>query len=73
MDKFLSKAAVIEEQPSFSKSSKLLLTATDWKKIEIKLKEVVTNIYDIKVKQLTKMITILATINIILELYIQGY
>ena len=39
----------------------------DWKKIKKKLKEVVTNVYNIKVKQLTKMITTLAAINIILE------
>lgn len=67
MNKFLPKAAATEERPLSSKSSKSLLTAMDWKKIKKKLKEVVTNVYNIKVKQLTKMITTLAAINIILE------
>ena len=73
LDKFLLKEVAIEERPLSSKSFKLLLTATDWKKIEKKLKEVVTNIYNVKVKQLTKTITTLAATNIIFELHIQGY
>ena len=69
----IDKSTAIEERPLSSEPSKLLLTAMNWKRIERRLKEVVTNVYDVKVKQLIKTITTLAANNIILESRIQGY
>ena len=67
LDKFLSKEATIEERPSSSESSKSVLTVADWKRIEKKLKDVVTNVFDLRVKELTDTIKNLAATNILLE------
>ena len=67
LDKFLPKEASEQERPSSSESSKSILTAQDWKKIEKKLKEVVTDAFDTRVKELTKTIQNLAATNILLE------
>jgi hypothetical protein len=45
-----------EERPSSSESSKSLLDAQDWKKIERLLKEVVTDVYDKRVQKLNDTI-----------------
>jgi len=73
LDKFSAKKTPIEDRPLSSKSSKSALTAADWGRIERKLKEVVVNIFDTRVKELSNTIQSLATTNILLELRIQGY
>jgi hypothetical protein len=73
LDKFLPKEAAAEERPSSSESSKSVLTAADWRRIERKLKEVVANVFDTRVKELTETIKSLAATNILLESRIQGY
>jgi hypothetical protein len=62
-----------EERPSSSESSKSLLDAQDWKKIERLLKEVVTDVYDKRVQKLNDTIQDLATTNILLQYKIEGY
>ena len=56
MDKFLVKKTPIEYRPLLSKSSKSALTAADWRRIERKLKEVVVNVFDTRVKDLSSTI-----------------
>jgi len=63
----LPKEASLDERPSSSESSKSVLTANDWRKIEQKLKAVVTDVLDVQVGELTKTIKNLAATNILLE------
>ena len=53
-----------------SKSSKLVLTAANWRRIKVKLKEVITDIFNKRVKELSNHIQGLAVRNIILKLRI---
>lgn len=73
LDKFTVKEAPAEERPSSSESSKSILAAQDWRKIEKMLKEVVADIFDKRVRTLNDTIQNLATTNILLETRITGY
>lgn len=73
LDKFLPKQASPNERPSSGRSSKSVLTANDWRKIEQKLKAVITDVLDVQVGELTKTIENLAATNILLEEQIKGY
>jgi hypothetical protein len=73
LEKFLPKEASLDERTSSSESSKSVLTANDWRKIEQKLKAVVTDVLDVRVGELTKTIKNLAATNILLEERIKGY
>ena len=53
---FLVKKTPIEHRPSLSKSSKLALTAIDWRRIERKLKDVIINVFNTRVKELSNTI-----------------
>ena len=50
------KKASIKDRPLLSKSSKLVLTATDWVRIKKKLKEVIVNVFNSRVKELSNII-----------------
>jgi len=52
----MAKEASIKDRPSLSKSSKLVLTATNWVRIEKKLKEVIVNVFNSRVKELSNTI-----------------
>ena len=76
MDKFTAKIAsieAIENIPSSRESSKSVLTAYDWIRIEAKLKEVVINIFNGQAKKLRDKIQHLHAINIILQNRVKGY
>ena len=70
LNQFNSKKEEDEERLSSSNSTGSILTASDWKKIEIKLREVVEEVVqskkDRKVRALTKNIQELVATNIIL-------
>jgi hypothetical protein len=75
LDKFLSKEAFLDERPSSSESSKSTLSAKDWRKIERKLKAVITDVLDvrdIRARELTKIVKNLSATNILLEEQIKG-
>jgi hypothetical protein len=48
--KFQQKEPTTEERPSSSDSNKSVLSARDWIRIEAKLQEVVTNVFDSRMK-----------------------
>jgi len=73
LDKFMEKEASMKDGPSSSKSSKLVLTAADWVRIKKKLKEVIVNVFDSRVKELSNTIQSLAVTNIILKSQVKGY
>ena len=56
----------------FSKSIKLILSTGDWRCIENKLKEVVTDFYNTKVKKLTENIQELYAIKVLFKNKIKG-
>jgi hypothetical protein len=56
----------IEEQSSSNESTYSALSASDWRKIERLLKEVVTDVFDKRARKLNDTIQDLATSNIIL-------
>jgi hypothetical protein len=61
-----------EQRPSTSDSSRLVLQADDWRRIECLLKDVVSNFYDKNTKKLSAMIHKLAIKNTLLELCCEG-
>ena len=71
--KFQQKGPTKEERPLSSDSNKSVLSARDWVRIEAKLQEVVTNVFDSRVKLLSNTIKHLSTSNILLESRILGY
>ena len=71
--KFQQKEPTTEERPLSSDSNKSVLSARDWVRIEAKLQEVVTNVFDSRVKLLSNTIKHLSTSNILLESRILGY
>lgn len=73
LDKFLPKETIIEQRPSSSESSDSLLNHHDWQRIERKLKELVADVGDTRVRKLTSTIKNLAATNILLESRIKGY
>jgi hypothetical protein len=62
-----------EEQSSSSESTHSALSASDWRKIEKLLKEVVTDVFDKRTCKLNDSIQGLATSNIILQHRVVGY
>ena len=73
LKKFLPKKASIDKRPLSSESSKSVLTANNWKKIEQKLKAIVTDVFDSQVSELIETIRNLAITNILQEEQIKGY
>ncbi len=69
LQKFIDKDA---ERPSSSESSRSILGAEDWRRIEKLLKRVVTDVYDQNIKKLSSTMHHLATQNIILKLRCDG-
>ena len=67
INKFLPKEDNIEERPLSRESFKSILIAANQKRIKKKFKEVITNIFNIKVKELTSTIRGLVIINILLK------
>ncbi|CEL05785.1 hypothetical protein ASPCAL06900 [Aspergillus calidoustus] len=61
-----------DSRPSLSDSSRSILQAEDWRKIEKLLNRVVTDIYDKNTKKLSSTMHHLSTENIILKLRCQG-
>jgi len=59
-------------RPSTSESSRSILQAEDWRKIERLLNRVVADIYDKNTKKLSSMMHHLSTENILLKLRCQG-
>ena len=71
--KFQQKEPTIEERPLSSDLNKSVLSARDWVRIEAKLQEVITNVFNSRVKLLSNTIKHLSTSNILLESRILGY
>ena len=69
IDKFSNKD---EDRPSSSSSTKTVIKAEDWKRIEKLLQHVVTDIYDKKAKQLSNTIHHLSTENMLLRMQNNG-
>lgn len=61
-----------DERPSSSESSRSILQAEDWRRIERLLKDVVSDFYDQNTKKLSSTIHHLSTENILLKLRCQG-
>ena len=77
LNQFNSKKEEDKERPSSSNSTGSILAASNWKKIEIKLREVVEEVLRSKkgrkVRALTKNIQELVATNITLQSRIKGY
>ena len=71
--KFQQKEPTTEERPSSSDSNKSVLLARDWVRIKAKLQEVITNVFNSRVKLLSNTIKHLSITNILLESRILGY
>ena len=56
LDKFIIKKASTKDRPSLSKSSKLVLIAANWVRINKKLKEVIINVFNHRFKELSNTI-----------------
>lgn len=73
MARYKVEKSCIEEQSSSSESTHSALSASDWRKIERLLKEVVTDVFDKRARKLNDTIQDLATSNIILQHRVVGY
>ena len=62
-----------EKQSSSNEFTHSALSASDWRKIEKLLKEVVTNVFNKHTYKLNNTIQDLATLNIILQYRVVGY
>ena len=56
LNKFITKEAFIKDGLLLSKFFKLVLTAANWVRIEKKLKEVIVNVFNYRVKELSNTI-----------------
>ena len=73
MARYKVEKSYIEEQSSSNESTYLALLASDWRKIERLLKEVVTDVFNKRACKLNDTIQDLATLNIILQHRVVGY